>query len=1398
MISKSTSNQLAVIDKANSLIGSVLNFLNQVHSIDEILSTLCTIIPKYWIDDRAVAVKIVFRGHTYTSPEFSLSELIFQHNFETLNQEKGHIQLFSEKIKTDTASQQEIHFLFNSIAYLVSNALSVYISQNIVYEHTERLKELQCINKTAETLKNSTTIDDALSNICSFLPPAFQFPEYTVARIVYEHRIFESFSFQRTAWGISQSIEIDKTEKGKIEVFYLREFPKDSEGPFLKEERDLLKNISGLIEGALSNFNYRNLLYQNTERLKELQGINQTTAILNENLSVEETLQRISSILPEAWQYPKLTVCRISFDDKEYISENFQTTPWSQTKNFITIDNRVGTIEIYYLQEMPFEAEGPFLQEERNLIDNLAILIAGYLNNIRGRDMLSSLLSRAVGLQNTRSYSEVLERKNTPLPSLQEFFDKQAIDKYIYLDMMRYKIKEILFVATLYDAFTLENEDNFFAQFMGEIYQYALYSLPRITGVSSEEEALEIIQKHHFDIVILMQGNDQYFHAEISRKIKEVNPNMPVYLVVNKAETQEEEMRTRFPFIDKLFFWSGNSKIFFAIVKSIEDNINADNDTKVGLVRVILLVEDSPIYYSRYLTYLFSIIFEQIQNLIAYTANELDKLSQIRSRPKILHARNYEEAVYIFNKYRDYVLCVISDAEFPRQGEYNKSAGIDLLKFVKNQDKGIPIVLQSSEPEYSILASQIGASFLNKNSVRLYDELRDIVSYHLAFGDFVFRNEEGEKLGTAKNIHEFLALHKIVPDESILYHSQRNQFSLWLMSRGEIKLAKVLNPIQLNHFKNVNELRNYVSNIIENDLIEKKRGRVVDFDETALDEELCIVRVGKGSFGGKGRGLAFINTLLANLDFSQYTDEIHIKTPRTVIIGSDEFDQFLSSNNLNKIMEGKATDIEIKQAFLEGSLTKRLQKWLFILLDHFDKPLAVRSSSLFEDSLTQPFSGVFDTYIIPNNHPNSEIRFDQLCQAIKLVYASLFFNDSKNYFDSIHHGIDEEKMSIVIQEVVGNKYEHYYYPNISGTARSYNFYPFAYMKPEEGVASIAIGLGEYVVSGERSYRFSPRYPQVQISTPRDIYKSSQTQFLAVNLQNDNPDLITGTKAGMETLDIDVAERHNTLKHCASVYDLTNERLLPGIDTYGPRVVNFANILKYDYIPLAKTIEGLLQTVKIAMDSPVEIEYAVDLEKDNEGKASFYLLQIKPLTGNHLNYDVDMSQIPEDKIILYTQNSLGNGQLNDITDVIFVDNDHFDNLKTMEMVSEIEALNQQMIKEQRQYILIGPGRWGTSDQFQGIPIIWAQISNAKVIVEISTSNFPVDTSLGSHFFHNVTAMNVGYLSVSYNTEKDRIVWDKLLSIEPIQTTKYFKHIRFQKPMCVMMDGVKRKAVIFQPE
>jgi DNA-binding NarL/FixJ family response regulator len=1391
MISKTTNT------KVNDLISITLSFLNQSNSIDDLLAGLCTIIQENWIDERAIAVKIVFREQTYTSPDFALSGLIFQQNFDSINQEKGNIQIFSKKPKVKESTLNEMQMLFKHISFLVSNALSALISQNIVYEHSERLKELQCINKTSETLKNSATIDDALSNICSYLPPAFQYPEYTAARILYEHRIFESYNFQRTQWSITQSIEVNRVEKGKIEVFYLREFPKDFEGPFLKEERNLLINLSGLIEGALSSFNYRNLLYQNTERLKELQGINHTTSIIQENHSVEETLQRIATFLPEAWQYPKLTVCRITFDGREYTSDNFAVSPWNQTKSFITIDNRVGNIEVFYNQEMPTEYEGPFLQEERNLIDNIATLIAGYLNNIRGRDMLSSLLSRAVGLQNTRTYSEVLERKYTPLPSLQEFFDKQAIDKYIYLDMMRYKIKEILFVATLYDAFTLENEDNFFAQFMGEIYQYALYSLPRITGVSSEEEALEIIQKHHFDIVILMQGHDQYMHADVSRKIKEVNPNMPVYLVVNKAETDEEEMRTRFPYIDKLFFWSGNSKIFFAVVKSIEDNVNADNDTKVGLVRVILLVEDSPIYFSRYLTYLYSIVFEQIQNLIAYTANELDKLSKIRSRPKILHARNYEEAVYIFNKYRDYVLCVISDAEFSRQGGYSKTAGIELLKFIKAQDKSIPIVLQSSEPEYANKAVEIGATFLNKHSARLYDELKEIVSYHLAFGDFIFRNEEGEKLGTAKNIHEFLAMHRIVPEESIVYHSQRNQFSLWLMSRGEIKLAKVLNPIQLHHFPSVKDMRNYVSDIIEKDITEKKRGRVIDFDESALDEDLCMVRIGKGSFGGKGRGLAFINTLIANLDFSQFTNEINIKTPRTVIIGSDEFDQFLLTNNLDIVTHYNSSESEIKKSFLDGLLSNRLQKWIHILLDHFDKPLAVRSSSLFEDSLTQPFSGVFDTYIIPNNHPNSQIRFEQLCQAIKLVYASLFFKESKNYFESIHHRIDEEKMSVIVQEVVGNKYEHYYYPNISGTARSYNFYPFAYMKPEEGFASIAIGLGEYVVSGEKSYRFSPMYPQVEISTPKDIYKSSQTQFLAVDLQNDSPDLITGTHASLAKLDIDVAERHKTLRHCASVYDLTNERLIPGIESNGPRVVNFANILKFNYIPLAKTIEGILQTVKIAMDSPVEIEYAIDLEKDHNGRTSFYLLQIKPLTGNQLNYDIDMSNIPDDQVIIYTQNSIGNGQLNDICDIIFIDNDNFDNLKTLEMVSEIEALNQQMIKEQRQYILMGPGRWGTSDQFQGIPIVWAQISNAKVIVEISTSNFPVDTSLGSHFFHNVTAMNVGYLSVSYNTKNDKIVWDKLLSIEPIQTTKYFRHIRYPEPLCIMMDGMKRRAVVFQP-
>ena len=677
---------------------------------------------------------------------------------------------------------------------------------------------------------------------------------------------------------MEQKFETPAKDKGCIEIFYLKQFPESYEGPFLKEERNLLYNLAILIAGSATRNEYNKLQYENSERLKELKAINHTSRIIEEGKSFEETLQEICSILPRSWQYPKFTVARIQFEGKSYLSENFQETHWFQNENFVTIDNKKGSVEIFYLKQFPKADEGPFLFEERNLLVNIGKLISGYLNNYKGREIIHRKGVTVPELHHSDDFRKSLTKNKKPL---QLYFSQQAIDKYIYLDMMKYKIKNILFVATLYDAFILESEDSFFEKFMGEIYQYSLFSVPRITGVSSSEEALELLETIHFDLVILMAGMDREAPVILSEQIRAKNEELPIYLLLNRKSDIKyfEELVPTIRSVDKLFVWNGDSLILFAIVKSTEDKVNVENDTKIGLVRVILLIEDSPLYYSRYLQILYDIVFGQVQQLLPEVEkNELDKICRMRSRPKILLARNYEEAIAIFNKYRDFMLCVISDVEFDRVGKLDKHAGVKFIKYVKSHISKLPIILQSSEDQNEAIAKELEVAFINKNSETLLNDLKQYLNSFLGFGNFVFRDKEGHKIGVAKSLREFETLLQEVPDESLYLHASENQLSLWLMARGEIQLARTLNPVPVDSFKNMNESRQFFLDTIKKYKEEKKKGKILSFDETSTLDEKNIVSYAGGSLGGKGRGLAFVNTLIYNLEFPTLANRINIST----------------------------------------------------------------------------------------------------------------------------------------------------------------------------------------------------------------------------------------------------------------------------------------------------------------------------------------------------------------------------------------------------------------------------------------------------------------------------------------------------------------------------------------
>ncbi|MEA3479000.1 MAG: PEP/pyruvate-binding domain-containing protein, partial [Bacteroidota bacterium] len=977
---------------------------------------------------------------------------------------------------------------------------------------------------------------------------------------------------------------------------------------------------------------------ENVERVKELAAINKTTYILKENKSIEETLQKICDILPVAWQFPEHAVARIIFDKHEISTRDFVKTQWVQRQPFTTIDNKKGAVEIYYTSKFKDYDEGPFLKEERHLIEIISGLITGFLNSVAGKNVLSRI--RGIRTDDDKTDKPAYGDSRQ---LLQRFLNKSNYDRDVYHDLMPFKVREILLVANLYDAYSIEKEGRFSEHVLGEYHQLNLTAIPRITGVSSREEAMDHLRNKHFDMVILMMGADKHTPIGLSCDIKKEFPYIPVFLLLNNNSDLEyvSKRKATTRHIDQVFVWNGESQVFFAMIKHVEDRINVENDTEIGLVRVILLVEDSPEYYSRYLHLLYNIVLEQTKRIIDdVSTDELYKVLKLRVRPKILLALQYEEAVRIYEKYRDYMLCLITDVKFEKEGKLNEEAGFDLVKYIRASAPDLPVIIQSHDENNAEIAYKFKASFINKNSDTLSQDFRSFITHFLGFGNFIYRNKQGKQIAIAKSLKEFEKHLKVIPDESLLYHARKNHFSLWLMARGEIQAARILNPRKVTDFENPQKIREYLLSIISKFRNEQNKGKIVPFDPAAFDDESTILSLSEGSLGGKGRGVAFINSLIYNYDFSRHIPNINIKAPKTAMIGTEEFEYFISRNKLLDKVLNEQDYTRVKQMFLESRLTDTLVKRLKILLEKIKKPLAIRSSGLFEDSLMQPFAGIFETYLLPNNHPDIQVRLQQVMDAIKLVYASVYSDVARGYVEAIHYKIEEEKMAVVVQEVVGNQFDNYYYPHISGVAQSYNYYPFSHMKPEEGFAIIGLGLGKYVVEGEKAYRFSPKYPELEINSPKDQFKNSQVEFYAVDLGKKDLNLMEGDIAGLARLDIDDAERQGTLQHCASVYDPNNRTIVPGLTANGPRIVNFADILKYKYAPLTDAIEMVLDVVKEALGSPVEIEFALDLNKDKNYKSSFYLLQLKPLIGSASDHSVNLDKIDKEDILLFSERGMG--------------------------------------------------------------------------------------------------------------------------------------------------------------
>jgi CheY-like chemotaxis protein len=984
------------------------------------------------------------------------------------------------------------------------------------------------------------------------------------------------------------------------------------------------------------------------------------------------------------------------------------------------------------------------------------------------------------------------------MEELNYYYNKFKFGEDIFHQLMQKRVRDILLVSTFYDAFIFEQDGRLSEQIFGEYRQLNLSTAPRITSVPTGADALEKIKQQKFDLVITMMRIGEIGPFQLARAIKEKHPNLPVLLLLNVAsdyviwENHPEDKR----YIDDVFLWNGDTKLFLAMVKNVEDKMNVEFDTKHGLVRVILLVEDSVHYYSMFLPSLYSVIMKQTQKLIEEEVSDINKRLRMRIRPKVILAHDYEEAMQAYEKYKDYLLCLISDVRYKVQGEVDAHAGIKLIEKIKKSSGDLPMILQSSEDENQAVADGLGVNFLNKNSKHLFADLRTFMVFNLGFGNFVFRNIHGEVIDEAANIAEFEDKILRVPEESLVFHSQFNHFSNWLIAHGEVQIAKRIRPMKIEDFASKDELRQFLYHTFRTVRIDKNRGKIINFDAVSLTEMNQIIRLTEGSLGGKGRGLAFLNALLCTMEFEKKFGEISISLPSTAIIGTNEFDRFVESNDIVEQIQGKS-DEEIDAIFIKGKLSEQLVQRLEIFLDGVHYPIAVRSSSLLEDSQAQPLAGVYRTFMLPNDHVDKLHRLRQLMDAIKLVFSSVYLSDARNFLEALNYKAEEEKMAVIIQEVVGSlKGERYYYPHVSGVAQSYNFYPTSHMLHTDGIANIALGLGKSVVEGKLNFRFCPRYPQTEMLPQQELVRSAQKEFYVLDLQMNDFDLTKGEEITLVKLNIRDAEKQGVLKYLASVWDYESYRLTDNLDEKGLKVLTFSGILKYNYFPLAQIVQELLAIGEVALGIPVEIEFAVNLEYDlrYNHKPTFYILQIRPLSVNTDAYRINTDELDKSQLLMYTEHGMGNGVISDLNDVVYLDPNRFDKTRTMEMQAEIERFNEKMARQGRRYILIGPGRWGSRDRFLGIPVRWPQINRAKVILETGLRDFIVEASQGTHFFHNLVAMNVGYFTIPFVSSTDFVDLDWLLSRPVVERGDYFVHLQFDHPLTVRMDGKTGVAVI----
>ena len=968
-----------------------------------------------------------------------------------------------------------------------------------------------------------------------------------------------------------------------------------------------------------------------------------------------------------------------------------------------------------------------------------------------------------------------------------------------FANLMNKRIYNVLLIATKYDSFMLEDDGRVDEQIFNEYTSLSLRYPPRFTQVTTEEEALNELKNRNFELIICMPNMDNRDIFAAASEIKVHYPNIPIVVLTPfSKEVSKRIANEDLSAIDYVFSWLGNSELLLAIIKLIEDKMNAPDDTASVGVQIILLVEDSIRFYSSALPHLYKFVLEQSQMFAKEALNDHQRTLRMRGRPKIKLARNYEEAVRIFDQYRDNMLGIISDMSFMHNGVKDPYAGYKFGQYVRKTGLIIPFVLESSEASNHVYAKELNASFIYKNSKSYPQDLKKKIMQRFGFGDFVILNPHTkEEIMRIKDLKDLQKKVFQIPDDSLVYHLSRNHFSRFFYSRAMFPPAEVLKHVDVSDYKDMDEARKLIFDLIVQYRRMKNTGVVAVYQKDRFDEYSNFARIGDGSLGGKGRGLAFIGAMVKRYPKLE-SDNFAVNIPKTVVICTDIFDEFMETNELYPVALGDADDETILKYFLRASLPASLIDDLMAFFDVVKSPIAVRSSSLLEDSHYQPFAGIYSTYMVPK----IEEKYDMLrtvSDAIKAVYASVFYKDSKAYMTATSNLIDQEKMAIVLQEVVGSRYNDHFYPTMSGVARSLNFYPIGNEKAEDGIANIALGLGKYIVDGGQTLRFSPRHPHsiLQMSTMDFALRETQTRFYALDLKNMAEAFSVDDAFNLVKLGLKDADAEGSLKYIVSTYDPYDQIIRDGYYPGGRKILSFVNILQHDVFPLADTLDQILRIGQQEMGRPVEIEFAVNMDPSDHTRATFYLLQIRPIVDNKEIMDEDLSLVKNEETILSSTSVLGHGIVGDVQDIIYVKTGAFNSSNNQLIAYEIEKMNRSFTDQEKGYVLVGPGRWGSSDSWLGIPVKWPHISNARVIVDCGLENYRVDPSQGTHFFQNLTSFGVGYFTVN-PFKGDGWFDEAFLNAQPaVEETEYLRHVHFDAPITIKMDGKKSLGVVLKP-